>query len=376
MSILLKEVKNNRDLKRFVKFPYKLYKNCPQWVPPVFLDEVNTLSPKKNPAFDYCECKLWLAYKNGKLLGRIAGIINKKYIEIWNKKAVRFGWFDFVDDEEVSESLINAVINWALENKLEYVHGPLGFTDLDYEGMLIEGFNEVGTMATIYNFDYYPKHIEKLGFIKEADWVEFEIKVPKEIPEKAERIAAIVKNKSDIKVLEAKNAKEMLPYGKGVFHLINESYRDLFGFVPLTEKQIDKYIKQYFGFISPDYVKILTDSRGKVAGFVIGMPSLTKALQKSKGKLLPFGFIYLLRALKKNNRYVDLYLGAIRPELQGKGADALLMTEFTRSCIKNNIISAESNIELETNVQVQGHWKYYNSRQHKRRRCYIKKIID
>ncbi len=376
MNILLKEVKNKRDLKKFVKFPFKLYKNCPQWVPPVFLDEINTLSPKKNPAFDYCECKLWLAYKNGKLLGRIAGIINKKYIDIWNKKAARFGWFDFVDDEDVSAALINAVINWALENKLEYVHGPLGFTDLDYEGMLIEGFNEVGTMATIYNYDYYPKHIEKLGFVKEADWVEFEIKVPKEIPEKAERIAAIVKNKSDIKVLEAKKTKDMLPYGKGVFRLINESYRDLFGFVPLTEKQIDKYIKQYFGFISPDYVKILTDGEGKVAGFVIGMPSLTKALQKSRGKLLPFGFIYLLRALKKNNRYVDLYLGAIRPDLQGKGADALLMTEFTRSCIKNNIISAESNIELETNVQVQGHWKYYNSRQHKRRRCYIKKIID
>jgi hypothetical protein len=374
LSVYLKEVKSKRDLKKFIAFSYKLYKDCPQWVPPIFVDELQTFSPKKNPAFDYCDCRLWLAFKDGKLAGRIAGIINNKYIEKWNKKAVRFGWFDFIDDEGVSAKLLDAVKEWALEKKLEYIHGPLGFTDMDYEGMLIDGFNEVGTMATIYNYDYYPKHIEKFGFEKEADWVEFEIKVPKEIPEKADRIAAIVKSKSNIKVMEAKKAKEMLPYGEGIFELINESYKDLFGFVPLSKKQIQKYIKQYFGFINPDYVKILLDSENKVAGFVIGMPSLTKALQKSKGKLLPFGFIHLLRALKKNNKYVDLYLGAIRPDLQGKGADALLMTEFTRSCIKNNIISAESNIELETNVQVQGHWKYYDSRQHKRRRCYIKKL--
>lgn len=374
MSIYLKEVNNKSEFKKFVKFPYKLYKNCPQWVPPIYFDEINTLSPKKNPAFEYCESRLWLAYRDKTVVGRIAGIINKKYIEKWGKKAVRFGWVDFIDDEEVSYRLFDAVIKWGIEKNLEYIHGPLGFTDLDYEGMLIEGFNEVGTMATIYNYDYYPKHLEKFGFEKEVDWVEFEIKVPTEIPEKAERIASIVKSKTNIKVIEAKKAKELLPYGKGVFNLINESYKDLFGFVPLSVKQIQKYIKQYFGFIVPDYLKILLDGEGKVAGFVIGMPSLTKALQKSKGKLFPFGFIHLLRALKKNNKYVDLYLGAIRPDLQGKGADALLMTEFTKSCIKNKIISAESNIELETNVQVQGHWKYYDSRQHKRRRCFIKKL--
>jgi hypothetical protein len=374
LSLYIKEVKNKSDLKKFVKFPYELYKNCPQWVPPILLDEFQTFSPTKNPAFEYCDCRLWLAYKNDKLVGRIAGIINNKYIEKWGKKAVRFGWIDFIDDEEVSKKLFDAVINWAKEKNLEYIHGPLGFTDLDFEGMLIEGFNEVGTMSTIYNYAYYPKHLEKIGFEKEADWVEFEIKVPDKIPDKAERIAAIVKSKTNIKVLEAKKAKEMLPYGEGIFKLINESYKDLFGFVPLSDKQIQKYIKQYFGFIVPDYVKILLDNNNQVAGFVIGMPSLTKALQKTKGKLLPFGFLHLLKALKKSNKYVDLYLGAIRPDLQGKGADALLMTEITKACIKNKIISAESNIELETNVQVQGHWKYYNSRQHKRRRCFIKKI--
>jgi hypothetical protein len=374
LSIYLKEVKNKGDLKKFVKFPYKLYKNCLQWVPPMYFDEINTLSPEKNPAYEYCESKLWLAYKDNNIVGRIAGIINKKYIEKWEKKAIRFGWFDFIDDEEVSSKLIEAVIGWGLENKLEYIHGPLGFTDLDYEGMLIEGFNEVGTLATIYNYDYYPRHLEKFGFEKEADWVEFEIKVPDKIPDKAERIAAIVKSKTNIKVVEAKKAKDLLPYGQGIFELINDSYKDLFGFVPLTDKQIQKYIKQYFGFVNPDYLKILLDENDKVAGFVIGMPSLTKALQKSRGKLFPFGFLHLLKALRKSNKYVDLYLGAIRPDLQGKGADALLMTEFTKACIKNKIISAESNIELETNVQVQGHWKYYNSRQHKRRRCFEKKI--
>lgn len=374
MAINLVEVSNARDLKKFIKFPYKLYKDSPQWVPPLYFDELGTLSPEKNPAYEYCEGKLWLAYKDGKLAGRIAGIINNKYIEKWGKKALRFGWIDFIDDEEVSRELISAVEKWGREKNMQYLHGPLGFTDLDYEGMLVDGFNEVGTLATIYNYEYYPKHIEKLGYEKEADWVEFEIKVPKEIPEKAERIAEIVKKKSNITVVEAHSAKELLPYGKGIFDLINESYKDLFGFVPLSDKQINKYIKQYLGFVIPDYLKILLDSEGKVAGFVIGMPSLTKALQKSRGKLFPFGFVHIFKALKKSNKYVDLYLGAIRPDLQGKGADALLMTEFTKSCIKNNIISAESNIELETNVQVQGHWKYYDSRQHKRRRCFIKKI--
>lgn len=373
MSVEVKEVTGRRDLKKFVKFPFAIYKNCPQWIPPLIMDEMQNLSTEKNPASEYCESKLWLAYKDGKLAGRIAGILNKKYIEKWNKKAVRFGWIDFIDDIEVSEKLFSTVIDWASSKGIECIHGPLGFTDMDYEGMLIEGFDETGTMSTIYNYEYYPRHLEKLGFEKEVDWVEFEIKVPDKIPDKAERIAAIVKAKSQIKVVEAKKAKDLLPYGKGIFNLINDTYKELFGFVQLSEKQIDKYIKQYFGFVVPDYIKILLDSNDKVAGFVIGLPSLSKALQKTKGKLFPFGFIHLLKALR-NNKYVDLYLGAIRQDLQGKGADALLMTEFTKSCIKNGIISAESNIELETNVQVQGHWKYYDSRQHKRRRCFVKKI--
>jgi ribosomal protein S18 acetylase RimI-like enzyme len=373
LSIEIREVKSKKELKSFIKFPFELYKNNPYWVPPFYFDEMNVLNPVKNPASEYCDSKLWLAYDNNKIVGRIAGIINKRYIEKWGKKAVRFGWIDFINDKDVSGILIETVIQWAKSRNLEFIHGPLGFTDLDYEGMLIDGFNEVGTMSTIYNYEYYPRHLENLGFDKEVDWVEFEITVPEEIPEKAVRVANIVKEKLKLKVFDAKKAKDFKPYGNGVFQLINDSYKDLFGFVPLSKKQIDKYIKQYLGFVVPDFLIIILDSENKVAGFVIAMPSLTKALQKTKGKLFPFGFIHILKAIKKN-RYLDLYLGAIRPDLQGKGADALLMTELTRACIKNKIVTAESNIELESNVLVQGHWKYFNSRQHKRRRCFIKRI--
>ncbi len=374
MEVKVKEIKCKRDLKDFINFPLKLYAGNDKFVPPFYFDEINTFIPKKNPAFDYCESKQWLAYRDGKIVGRIAGIINHRYIDKWGKKAARFGWIDFIDDFEVSSALIRTVIDWALENKLEYIHGPLGFTDMDYEGMLIEGFEETGTLATIYNYPYYPKHLEKLGFEKEVDWVEFEIKVPKEIPDKAERIGEIVKHKLGIRILKARKAKDIMPYGRDLFLMLNEAYKDLFGFVELTDKQIDKYIKQYVGYVNPDYLILLLDKSDRVAGFVIAMPSLSKALQKSKGKLLPFGFLYILKALRKSNRYLDMYLGAIRPDLQGKGVDALLMTELTRSSIKNGMISAETNIELETNVLVQGHWKYFEHRQHKRRRCFIKKI--
>lgn len=374
MNITIKEVQSKSDLKKFVKFRYKLYNDCPQFVPPLIFDEIRTLSAEKNPAFEYCDAKLWLAYDGDRIVGRIAGIINNKYIKLWNKKAVRFGWVDFIDDINVSDLLFKTVIDWAKEKDIEYIHGPLGFTDFDYEGMLIEGFNETGTLATIYNYPYYPKHLERMGFEKEVDWVEYEITVPDKIPEKVERLAEVIKKRLNIRSLEVKSTKEYLPYGNEIFKMFNDAYKNLFGFVPLTDKQINNYVKQYFSFVLKDYVTLLVDSNNKVAGIVIGMPSLTKALQKSKGRLLPFGIFHLKKALSVKNKYVDLYLGAIRPDMQGKGTDALIISELTRSCIKNKIISAESNIELETNTLVQAHWKHFNSRQHKRRRCFIKKI--
>jgi hypothetical protein len=370
----IKEIHSRKDIKKFVMFPFELYKDNKYWVPPLIMDEINTFLPDKNPAFEHCRAKLWLVYKDGKIVGRIAGIINDRYIEKWKNKYARFGWIDFINDEEVSGLLIKTVEDWAKSEGMTAVHGPLGFTDLDQEGLLIEGFEELGTLSTIYNYPYYPVHLEKYGYKKDTDWVEFEIKVPESIPEKADKISRLVQERKGVRVFEAKKAKDMLPYAHGLFNVLNKAFSGLYGFVELSEKQIDKYVKQYFSFIVPDYTKILLDEKNEVAGFVIAMPSLSRALQKSKGKLLPFGFIYILKAIK-SNKYIDLYLGAIRPDLQGKGADALLITELSRTAIKNKVISAESNIELEDNYLVQGHWKHFDHRQHKRRRCYLKQLI-
>ena len=367
------EIKTRKEIKKFVKFPLELYKDNKYFVPPLMMEEINTFIPEKNPAFEYCRAKYWLAMKEGKIAGRIAGIINDKSNEKWKNKHARFGWIDFINDEEVSSGLIKAVEDWAKSEGMTAIHGPLGFTDLDYEGMLVEGFEELGTLATIYNYPYYPVHLEKYGDKKDTDWVEFEIKVPEKIPEIADKISRLVQDRKKVRVFEAKKAKDMLPYAHGLFKVLNEAFSGLYGFVELSEKQINKYVKQYFSFIVPDYTKILLDENNEVAGFVIAMPSLSRALQKSKGRLLPFGFLYILRAIK-SNKYIDLYLGAIRPDLQGKGADALLITELSRTSIKNKVISAESNIELEDNYMVQGHWKHFDHRQHKRRRCFIKQL--
>ncbi|MCG6963400.1 MAG: hypothetical protein LJE95_09050 [Acidobacteria bacterium] len=360
------------ELKQFVRFPFSLYRNHPCWVPPLILDELHTLRRDKNPAFEYCEARYWLAYKEGKVAGRIAGIVNHRYIEKWGNRYARFGWVDFVDDPEVVASLFGAVEAWAVDLGMSGIHGPLGFTDMDHEGMLVEGFDELGTLAAIYNHPYYPGRLESMGYVKDVDWVEFEVQVPAELPEKAVRVEEIVKRRLGVRVLEAKNAKQILPYARELFGVLNEAFAPLYAFVPLTDRQVEMYVKQYFSFIRPDFTKVLLDADGRVAGFVIGMPSLSRAMQKARGRLLPFGFLHLLAAMRKP-RFLDLYLGAIRPDLQGGGADALLMTEMTRSAIAKGIVSAESNIELEENVKVQNHWKYYDARQHKRRRCYIKR---
>ena len=367
------EINSKSDIKKFAKFPLKLYKGNEYYVPPLLMDEINTFLPEKNPAFEYCRAKFWLAIKDGKIAGRIAGIINDRYIEKWKNKYARFGWLDFIDDKEVSAGLLKAVEDWAKSEGMTAIHGPLGFTDMDYEGMLVEGFNELGTLATIYNFPYYPVHLERYGYVKDTDWVEFEIKVPEKIPEIAEKISKLVQERKKVRVFQAKKSKDLLPYAHGLFKVLNDAFSGLYGFVELTPKQIDKYVKQYFSFIKTDYLKLLLDENNKVAGFLIAMPSLSRALQKSQGRLFPFGFVHILKAMK-NNKYIDLYLGAIRPDLQGKGADALLITEITRTAIKNKIISAESNIELESNYLVQSHWKHFEHRQHKRRRCYLKQL--
>ncbi len=374
MKVKIREISSLKDIKKFVDFHYQLFSGNKYWVPPLKKEEVFLLRSDKNPAFDFCESKYWLAYIDGKIVGRIAGIIHHKYNEKWNKKSARFGWFDFIDDPEVPKLLLEAAEKWAAEKGMEDIHGPLGFTDMDSEGTLIEGFEELSTLGAIYNFPYYPNYIEKAGYIKDIDWVEFQVTMGDDaIPEKISRIAEIALKRNKLSLLKVKKSKEMLPYAREIFYLINEAYRDLYGFVELSDKQIDMYVKQYFGFIIPEYVPVVLDENNKVAAFGITMPSLSKAFQKCNGKLFPFGFISVLKAMKNNTR-LDLYLTAVRPDLQDKGVNAILINETNKVVIKNNIKIVETNRELEDNTKVQAQWRFFDTRQHKRRRCYKKMI--
>jgi hypothetical protein len=373
MDVHLKEVTTLRELKQFVSFQYALYRDNPYWVPPLRSDELLSLRKDKNPAFDFCEAKYWLAIKNGNIAGRIAGIINTKYNEKWNTKAARFGWFDFIDDREVSSALLRAVEQWAAMKGMKHVHGPLGFTDMDGEGALIEGFEEVSTFGALYNYPYYSGHIENSGYGKDTDWIEYTVDMHAGIPEKVQRIAEIALTRNNLRVLDVKKAKELLPYAKEIFYVLNEAYKNLYGFVELSERQIDMYVKQYFSFILPRYVPVVVDAENKVVAFGIAMPSLSRAFQKCRGRLFPFGFIHVLRALK-NNRQADLYLTAVRPDAQNKGINAILINEMNKAFIQNNVEKVETNRELEGNTKVQAQWKFFDARQHKRRRCYMKEL--
>jgi len=374
MKLNIEEVNNVRSLKRFVRFPYSLYAGNPYWVPPLHLDEMKTLRKDKNPAFEFCEAKYWLAWQNGKVVGRIAGIINNKFNQKVGKNYLRFGWIDFVDDADITGALFKTLESWGKEKDMHFIHGPLGFTDMDNEGMLVEGFEELGTLATIYNYPYYPVHLENHGYRKDADWLEYELIPPQQVPEKIARIADGIAKRYNLHLLKVKKAKEILPYAHQIFEVLNRAYEPLYGFVPLTERQIDYYVKQYFGFIIPEYVPVVLDRDNKVVAFGITMPSLSRALQKSKGKLLPFGFIHLLKAMK-NNPDIDLYLTAVRPDMQNKGVNAMLMNEINQIYVKNKISRVESNPELESNQKIQAQWRFFNYRQHKRRRCYVKDLV-
>jgi len=373
VDVEIRPVTGIRSLKQFVSFPYSLYAGNPFWVPPLRFEELQTLRWDKNPAFEFCEAKYWLAFKDGRVAGRIAGILNSAYNETWGQKTLRFGYLEFIDDHRVSAALLRTVENWAKEKGVESVVGPLGFSDLDPEGMLVEGFEELGNMTTIYNFSYYPLHLERLGYQKDVDWLEFEVRVPTGIHEKLKRLADVVARKNNLKVLQVRRRKELLPYAKEIFHVLNESYRGLYGVVPLTEKQIDMFINRYLKLIRHDYISVILDREDRVAAFGITLPSLAKALQKAWGRLFPFGLIHLLRALRKNDT-VEMLLIAVRPDLQGKGVNALLMHEFNKIYVRHNILKAETNPELETNSKVQAQWKFFDTRQHKRRRCYVKHI--
>lgn len=374
MEIKVREVISKRDLKSFVDFQFQLYDDNKYWVPPLKKEELFLLNRDKNPAFDFCETKYWLAYKDKKIAGRIAGIINYKFNEKFDKKIMRFGWIDFIDDAEVCSSLLSAVENWAKEKGMNEVHGPLGFTDMDGEGTLIEGFEEKSLLGAIYNYPYYPKLIEQNGYTKDIDWVEFQVTMTSDpVPEKISRISEIALKRNKLHVLRVKKSKEFLPYAREMFYVINDAYKDLYGFVELSDKQIDMYVKQYFGFIKPEYLPIVLNEKNEMVAFGITMPSLSKAFRKANGNLFPFGFIHILKAMK-NNPGLDLYLTAVRPDMQDKGVNAVLMNEINKLIIDKKITTVETNRELEDNTKVQAQWRFFEHRQHKRRRCYKKEI--
>ena len=380
MAIEIRKVESRKDLKRFVEFHYDLYQGNEYDVPTLFSDDMTTLDKKKNAAFDFCEADYFMAFKDGKLVGRVAAIINHKANEKWQRKSVRFGWIDFIDDLEVSRALLNAVETYGREHGMEEMIGPLGFTDFDPEGMLIEGFEELGTMATIYNFPYYPKHMEQLGFVKDNDHVEFKIFVPKEVPEKMVRISEMIMNRYNLRVRKL-TKKEIFEEGMGhqIFALINDTFKDLYGFSELSERQVDQYVKMYFPYADLNLIPIVEDwstEEHKLVGVGITIPSLSRALQKCRrGRLLPFGWWHVLRALKMHKtNIVDLEMIGVLPEYRSKGVNALMFYDLIPWYNKYGIEWGESQVEMETNENVQGQWSYFHTEHHKRRRCFKKEL--
>lgn len=382
MSLIeIKKVESKKDLKTFIDFHYDLYEGNEYDVPNLFSDEMNTLSKDKNAAFDFCEAEYYLAYKDGKLAGRVAAIINHKANNKWGKKSVRFGWIDFIDDREVSKALLDAVEKYGKEKGMEDMVGPLGFTDMDPEGMLTWGFDQLGTMPTIYNYPYYPEHIEALEeFEVDNKYVEFKIMVPDTIPEKYAKIAMMIEKRYNLHVRKL-TKKDVFQGGMGqkIFDLINDTYKDLYGYSELSQKQIDQLIKSYLGFLDFNLITCIEDWTGgehKLIGVGITMPSLAHALRKCRrGRLLPFGWYHVLRAIKQHKtNIVDLLLIGILPEYRAKGANALLFADLIPWYQKYGIEWGETQVELETNAGVQGQWGALTPVMHKRRKCY-KKII-
>jgi len=369
--VSIHEVISKKELKQFVKFPFKLFAGCKYWIPPLIKGEMDSLRKDVNPAFDYCDAKYWLAYKDGKIAGRIAGILNRRSIEKWKQRLIRIGWIDFVDDMEVSGALFGAVENWAREQGMDGTHGPLGFTDMDYEGLLVEGFDKLPTMNNIYNYPYYVDHFEKHGYMKVEDWIQYKFNASQPIPDKVQRINALIMEKYNLRVLQFASSREILPRAKEVFEVLNAAFTNLYGFVSLTDREIDHYVKQYFSFIDPEYVCFIADASDKIIGFGISIPSLSKALQKAKGRLFPFGFIHLLMALRKNDT-VDLYLNGVLPEWQNKGVHSLYHSEMHKAYFRNNIKTAISSPQLESNFNAISAWKSYEKELYIRRRCYRK----
>ena len=379
-SVQIKRVETKKDLKDFIEFHYDLYEGDQYDAPNLYSDELNTLSRDKNAAFDFCEAEYFLALKEGKVVGRVAAIINNKANEKWDKKDVRFGWIDFIDDIEVSKALLKAVEDYGKEKGMTSIVGPLGFTDMDPEGMLTWGFDQLGTMATIYNYDYYPQHMEKLGgWEKDNDYVEYRLDVPETAPEKYTKIAEMVEKRYNLHARKL-TKKEIFEggYGKKLFDLINVTYSHLYGFSELSERQIDQYVKMYFPLADLDLITVVEDGNkdNQLVGLAITIPSLTRALQKChRGRLFPFGWWHLLRAIKfHKTEVVDLLLIGVLPEYRSKGANSLVFADLIPRYVKYGFKWGETHVEMETNESVQSQWGPLDPTMHKKRRCYRKAI--
>ncbi|MDE6121547.1 MAG: N-acetyltransferase [Muribaculaceae bacterium] len=376
MSVFVHPIGTDSDqLTQYIQFGIDLYEGNDCFVPPLISDDLKTLDPDRNPASDFCDSQSFMAFRNGEPVGAVTAIINKTVNEKTGRRDVRFGFVNFIDDTEVVDELFAAVEDWGRDRGMTHIVGPMGFTDMDHEGMLIEGFDQMGTMATIYNYPYYPAHMERMGYSKDVDWVEFRMPIPDAVPEKHQRIAEIVSRKFGLKVLKFKSRKKLARrYGHAIFELVNEAYADLYGFSPLTERQIDCYIDQYLGMLRLDDVCIVVDSNEQLVAMGIAMPSMSQALRRSGGRMWPFGWYHLLKAIRGGTDVVDLMLVAVKPEYQSKGVNALIFADLIPAFKANGYKFAESNLELEGNENVQKQWEYFERRQHRRRRAWRKEI--
>lgn len=379
MSVEIKRVENRKQLDSFINFHYDLYEGSPYDVPSLYSDELNTLSKDRNAAFEFCEAEYFLAYKDGRLAGRVAAIINHRANDRWAQSNVRFGWLDFIDDIEVSRALLDAVADYGRSKGMTAVVGPLGFTDMDPEGMLTWGFDKLGTMATIYNYEYYPRHIEQMGgWEKDNDYVEYFLPMPDTVPEKYTKLASMIEQRYNLRVKKLNRKDVDNGYGRRLFEIINETYVDLYGFVSLTDKQIDQYVKMFLPAVNFDFVTVVVDANkdDKIVGIAITIPSLSKALQKCRrGRLFPFGWWHLLRAIKfGKTEGIDLLLIGVLPEYRSKGANALIFADLIPRYIKAGFKWGESQVEMENNTGVQGQWSAFEHINHKRRRCFRKTL--
>jgi GNAT superfamily N-acetyltransferase len=374
MAIEIIEAAKGRLLKEFVEFPYKHYKGDKFWVPPIKTDELKSLQAQTNPCFQFCEVNLWIAKENGKTVGRIGAIINNRYIEKTGERAGRFTRLEFTDSREVAQALTGAAEKWCAGKGCHRIHGPLGFTNLDHQAMLIEGFSHLPSIGSEYHKSYYRAHLEALGYAKEIDWVEFRLTIPAQISDKSIRVADAVMQRAGLQVKRFTKSSELQPWGNKLFKLMDLSFADLFSYVPFNDEMIDFYVKKYMPILNPRFVKIILDKEGEMAAFIVGLPSLSEAFQKAGGRLLPFGFWHILKAYKKP-KVIDLLLTGIHPKAQGMGYAALLITELQKTALENGIGYAETTGILENNMKAIQTWKNFEHIQHKRKRCFTKKLI-